>query len=71
VSTAAVVLFVVVAVAFIVTVVLVFLAGRSVYRRARVLAQELTSLAADLERTMVAVGQPAQPPRTMVSTPGI
>lgn len=70
-STAAVVVFVVVAVAFIVTVVLVFLAGRSVYRRARVLAQEMTSLAADLERTMDTVGHPAPPPRTVVSTQGI
>jgi hypothetical protein len=70
VSTPAIVLFVVVAAAFIVTVVLVFRAGRSVYRRARVLAQELTSLAADLERTMNAVGQPAPPVRTAVSKPG-
>jgi hypothetical protein len=59
VSTPAIVLFVVVAVAFVVTVAVVFVAGRSVYRRARVLAQELTSLAADLERTMDAVRQPA------------
>jgi hypothetical protein len=59
VSTPAIVVFVVVAVAFIVTVTVVFLMGRSVYRRGRVLAQELTSLAADLERTMDAVGQPA------------
>ena len=69
-SAPAIVLFVVVAVAFIVTIVLVFLAGRSVYRRARILAQELTSLAADLERTMDAVGQPAPPASTVVSKPG-
>jgi uncharacterized protein YpmB len=69
VSTPAIVLFVVIAVAFIVTLVLVFRAGRSVYRRARVLAQELTSLAADLERTMDAVGQPALPARMAVSKP--
>jgi hypothetical protein len=42
-------------------VVMVFVVGRSVYRRSRVLAQELTSLATDLERTMNAVGQPAPP----------
>jgi len=59
VSTPAIVLLIVIAVALVVAVVAVFLMGRSVYRRARVLAQELTSLAADLERTMDAVGQPA------------
>jgi len=41
---------------FVVTVIVVFLVCRSVYRRSRALAQELTSLAADLERTMDAVG---------------
>jgi hypothetical protein len=60
-STPAVVLFVVIAIAFIATVIVVFVVGRSVYRRSRLLAQELTSLAADLERTMDAVGQPAIP----------
>ena len=54
-STLAVLLYLVVAVTF-VMVVVVFINGRSVYRRSRVLAQELTSLAADLERTMDAVG---------------
>jgi uncharacterized membrane protein YciS (DUF1049 family) len=56
VSTTAVVLFGLVAVMFVVTVIVVFLVCRSVYRRSRALAQELTSLAADLERTMDAVG---------------
>ena len=60
-STPAVVLLVVMAVAFVATVIMAFLVGRSVYRRSRLLAQELTSLAADLERTMDAVGQPALP----------
>ena len=55
-STPAIALFVLVAVAFIATVIVVFLVGRSVYRRSRLLAQELTSRAADLERTMEAVG---------------
>jgi hypothetical protein len=59
VSTPAVVLFAMMAIAFVATVTVVFLVGRSVYRRSRLLAQELTSLAADLERTMDAVGQPA------------
>lgn len=58
-STPAVVLFAMMAIAFVATVIVVFLVGRSVYRRSRLLAQELTSLAADLERTMDAVGQPA------------
>jgi hypothetical protein len=61
VSTPAVVLFAVMVIAFVTTVTVVFLVGRSVYRRSRLLAQELTSLAADLERTMDAVGQPALP----------
>ena len=56
VSTLAVLLYLVVAVTFVAMVVVVFINGRSVYRRSRVLAQELTSLAADLERTMDAVG---------------
>jgi uncharacterized protein YoxC len=56
VSTLGVVLYLVVAVTFAAMVVVVFINGRSVYRRSRVLAQELTSLAADLERTMDAVG---------------
>jgi hypothetical protein len=61
VSTPAVVLFAVMAIAFVATVTVVFLVGRSVYRRSRLLAQELTSLAADLERTMDAVGQSSLP----------
>jgi hypothetical protein len=61
VSTPAVILFLLVTVVFVATVVMVFVVGRSVYRRSRVLAQELTSLATDLERTMNAVGQPAPP----------
>jgi type II secretory pathway component PulJ len=61
VSTPAVILFLLVAVVFVAMVAMVFVAGRSVYRRSRVLAQELTSLAADLERTMNAVGQPTPP----------
>jgi hypothetical protein len=61
VSTLAVIIFVLVTVAFVATVVMVFVVGRSVYRRSRVLAHELTSLAADLERTMNAVGQPDPP----------
>ena len=60
-STLAVLLYLVVAVTFVAMVVVVFINGRSVYRRSRVLAQELTSLAADLERTMNAVGQPDPP----------
>jgi hypothetical protein len=61
VSTLAVVFFLLVTAAFVATVIVVFLVGRSVYRRSRLLAQELTSLAADLERTMDAVG-PAEDP---------
>jgi hypothetical protein len=56
VSTPALVLFILVAVAFVATVGVVFLIGRSVYRRSRLLTRELTSLAAELERTMDAVG---------------
>jgi hypothetical protein len=63
VSTPAFVLFVLVAVAFVATVVVVFLICRSVYRRGRLLAHELTSLAADLERTMNAVGPTGAPVR--------
>jgi hypothetical protein len=61
VSTSAVISFGLVVVALVATSVFVFVIGRSVYRRSRALAQELTSLAADLERTMNAVGQPAAP----------
>jgi hypothetical protein len=63
VSSAAVVLFGLVAVAFVATLIVVFLGCRSVYHRSRALAQELTSLAAQLERTMDAVGQSATPAR--------
>jgi archaellin len=58
VSTLAVWLFVLVAIALVAAVVAVVLVARSVYRRSRVLAQNLTGLAADLERTMNTVGQP-------------
>jgi hypothetical protein len=61
VSTPAVIIFLLVTVVFVATVLMVFVIGRSVYRRSRVLAQELTSLAAELERTMNAVGQPDPP----------
>lgn len=57
-STLAVWLFVLVAIALVAAVVAVVLVARSVYRRSRVLAQNLTGLAADLERTMNTVGQP-------------
>ncbi len=60
-STPAVILFLLVTVVFVAAVVMVFVVGRSVYRRSRLLAKELTSLAADLERTMNAVGQAAPP----------
>lgn len=60
-STPAVILFLLAAVVFVGTVVVVVIVGRSVYRRSRLLAQELTGLAADLERTMNAVGQQAAP----------
>jgi hypothetical protein len=60
-STLAVWLFLTVAVVLVGTAVGVFFAGRSTYRRSRVLAQELTSLAADLERTMSEI-EPAGPP---------
>ena len=60
-STTALALFIVVAVLFVATVGVVFVVARSVYRRSRLLAQELTSLAADLERTMDAVGPAATP----------
>lgn len=62
-STPAVVLFGLVAGTFVATVIVVFVGCRSVYRRSRTLAQELTSLAAQLERTMDAVGQSATPAR--------
>jgi hypothetical protein len=61
VSTSAVISFGLVVVALVATSVFVFVIGRSVYRRSRALAQELTSLAADLERTMDTVGQAAGP----------
>ena len=61
-STLAVWLFVTVAVALVGSAVGVFLVGRSTYRRSRMLAQELTGLAADLERTMTEIG-PAGPPK--------
>jgi uncharacterized membrane protein YdjX (TVP38/TMEM64 family) len=61
-STLAVWLFVTVAVALVGSAVGVFLVGRSTYRRSRMLAQELTGLAADLERTMTEIG-PADPPK--------
>ncbi len=60
-STPAIALFVLVAVVFVATVGVVLVVSRSVYRRSRLLAQELTSLAADLERTMDAVGPAATP----------
>ena len=58
-STLAVWLFVAVAVLFVAAVVGLVLVGRSTYRRSRVLAQDLTSLATDLERIMGDVGQSA------------
>lgn len=58
VSTLAVWLFVLVAIALVAAVVAVVLVARSVYRRSRVLAQNLTGLAVDLERTMNTVGHP-------------
>ena len=54
-STPAAWLFITVAVVLVGTAAGVFLAGRSTYRRSRVLAQELTGLAADLERTMTEI----------------
>ncbi|HEX2360501.1 MAG TPA: hypothetical protein VHI11_00360 [Jiangellaceae bacterium] len=59
-STPAVVSFVLVAVAFVAMSAVVLVLGRSVYQRSRLLAQELTSLAADLERTMDTVGSGAR-----------
>jgi uncharacterized membrane-anchored protein YhcB (DUF1043 family) len=61
-SMLAVWLFAIVAVVLVGTAVGVFVAGRSTYRRSRVLARELTSLAADLERIMTEIG-PAGPPK--------
>ena len=61
-STLAVWLFVTVAVVLVGTAVGVFFVGRSTYRRSRVLAQELTSLAADFERTITEIG-PADRPK--------
>ena len=60
-STLAVWLYVTVAVGLVGTVVGVLLAGRSTYRRSRVLAQELTDLASDLERTMTEIGPAGAP----------
>lgn len=60
-STLAIVLVVAVAVAFVAAVARLVLSARSVYRRTRVLAGELTGLAEDLERTMAEVGRPARP----------
>lgn len=69
-STLAVWLFVAVAVLFVAAVVGLVLIGRSTYRRSRALAQDLTSLATDLERIMGDVGQSAGRPRQRTSRSG-